>query len=297
MKKIKLFMLCVFTLQVCNVYSSLVLDNLKEEDFNPIDFIVQAYPHYQKAFSILHKKSGQVHHQQAFASFLGNQFNEQHDIYIDQLPIAETMIAAHEYVTDSMRPIFIGAMYNFIHHINESSHHKLKTNPVFQYMVAHKDTKMKLTLQTWLNKPCKGHNFLLHQAIQSHDISFIKFLITLGADVNVVDKKGQTPIFHALNKRFILNENFCLQCVDMDAIEVLLAYGADINHQDNLGNSLLHEAAVKNDSKFVTFLLEAGADCLSENVEGLTPLACVQIFRNKKVESILLFSHLPECIT
>ena len=83
---------------------------------------------------------------------------------------------------------------------------------------------------------------LLHVAAKIKDIDFAKYLLSRGANINVADHFGNTPIHFAK---------------DTQTIEFLLSYGADINAKNAKGNTLIHSA--KN-LEMLEFLLKNNAD-------------------------------------
>jgi ankyrin repeat protein len=94
-------------------------------------------------------------------------------------------------------------------------------------------------------------------------LELVQVLLERGADINVRNKDGNTPLLQALNRP------------DLDRLEVvqaLLDGGADTNIQDNNRMSPLHFAASDGDLEFVQVLLERGADINVRNKDGDTPL-------------------------
>lgn len=103
-----------------------------------------------------------------------------------------------------------------------------------------------------------GGNALM-RAVSRHEINFenstkpdikiIKLLIDSGADVNIKDSGGDTPLIYAAYDS------------DPEIIKFLLAQGADINVQDDEGITALMKAIQYNLSVEVTrVLIDAGAD-------------------------------------
>lgn len=91
-------------------------------------------------------------------------------------------------------------------------------------------------------------------------LSCCKLLIDNGADVNVRDSDGCTPLSLAMNY------------YRMDIIALLFEHGANPNFQDKNGDTLLHESAERGNYKFCKILLDFGADPNIKNIEGRTPL-------------------------
>jgi len=110
----------------------------------------------------------------------------------------------------------------------------------------------------WINKPVPGNadgQTLLHLASRSGGERFVQALIEAGADLNVRDSAGKTPLHHYLKD---------------DAVWRLIDAGADLSAQDDLGNTPLHYAS-HTLFRYHMFL-KAGADPNAKNKAGQTPL-------------------------
>jgi ankyrin repeat protein len=103
---------------------------------------------------------------------------------------------------------------------------------------------------------------LLHCAVMKGQENIVKFLIDSGANVNVRDKVGLTPLYHAAMN-------------GQRNIAKLLAHnGANVNEVDNQGYTALHHAAI-NDQKGIAELLGCHTNWADVNVpdhNGLRPL-------------------------
>ncbi len=87
-----------------------------------------------------------------------------------------------------------------------------------------------------------------------------RLLIKHGADVNVRDESGATPLFYM---------------DDVDTARVLIKKGADVNARDDYGNTPLHHVA---NAGIARLLLENGADPNAKNNQGLTPIqTCMNV--------------------
>ncbi|KAK9684351.1 hypothetical protein RND81_10G204100 [Saponaria officinalis] len=73
--------------------------------------------------------------------------------------------------------------------------------------------------------------FLLHLACQYADVGMVELLLQYGADVNVVDSRGQTPLHH------------CVMGRKADIAKVLLMRGASAKAMDNEGKSAMQLAS------------------------------------------------------
>ena len=142
--------------------------------------------------------------------------------------------------------------------------------------------------------------------------SCVKLLLENGADVNVIDRQGQTPLHSAADSQLFGHIN----------IKILLENRADINVSDNNGHTPLHLAAIVGSSpvghlnvlliadivnkigqtpfhlaaevgwvgcEHVKVLLEKGADIEAIDKKGQTPLhsAAADIEGSKRVKLLL----------
>lgn len=104
-------------------------------------------------------------------------------------------------------------------------------------------------------------------------IATTQLLLDLGADVNIADIEGATPLF------------FASVAADIESMRMLLDHGANVNHRGSTGLTALHWVAngfiVPMDSlntedfpysDAITLLLERGAEINAQSLRGLTPL-------------------------
>ena len=72
--------------------------------------------------------------------------------------------------------------------------------------------------------------------------SIVSLLIEIGADINIVDNEGQSPVFYAVIGR------------DLDVVKLLIRHGSDISITDNSGKNVLLVAEESKQPKIVSFL-------------------------------------------
>ena len=70
----------------------------------------------------------------------------------------------------------------------------------------------------------------LHMACQAHSVEAVSILLELGADANICDKRGVSPILSALGR---INEN------NNEIFELMLQHGLDLGRME--GDTLLKE--------------------------------------------------------
>ncbi len=118
----------------------------------------------------------------------------------------------------------------------------------------------------------------LHVAANAKAVekNLVSFLVERGADLNAMDKKGQTALHHAVGfGRF-------------ETAQSLIDLGADINAVDKNGNTPLHNAA-GSDTKMVLLLLRNGASVDLVNKDGKIPVEIARFC--KDTASIKAFAN------
>ena len=88
----------------------------------------------------------------------------------------------------------------------------------------------------------------------------IATLVELGANVNIYDSDGLTPLIHAIHAK---NPN---------SIKAILACNGDINFQDRNGWTPVMHATNKKQTKLIDYLIQKGADIKITNNDGLSCL-------------------------
>lgn len=88
----------------------------------------------------------------------------------------------------------------------------------------------------------------LHIVIQRRDLTWTRFLIGRGANVNTRDGKGATPLQLAANLGFI------------EGVEALVGAKADVDQPNDAGETPLITALHRRDTAMMRMLLKAGAN-------------------------------------
>jgi hypothetical protein len=123
----------------------------------------------------------------------------------------------------------------------------------------------------------------LAQAAASGNVSKIEKLVKKGADVNAQGRDGMTPLFWALIKQ------------NKKGFQALLEQGADPNvittRENGEKASILHFAAIMDDSDYLRLMLEHGANANVVDADtGETPIyEAIANFRKSNID--LLIAH------
>ena len=96
------------------------------------------------------------------------------------------------------------------------------------------------------------------------DLEVISKLTKAGADVNITNMCGNTPLMEAIRAGTYLNRSITPSsvaiCKQVDTVKLLLREGADVNLRNHRRTSALLLAANHNDIAILKMLIEAGAD-------------------------------------
>jgi ankyrin repeat protein len=123
-------------------------------------------------------------------------------------------------------------------------------------------------VMTYLNKPgapvmntrdgSTGEG-ALHIIVRRHDTVYMQVMLARGADTNIRDRSGNTPLFVAA------------QIGDADMVRLLLASGANVNAANSSGETPLIAAVQRRDPTVTRALVAAGANpAISDTIAGKT---------------------------
>ncbi len=156
-----------------------------------------------------------------------------------------------------------------------------------------------------IDKPGPDGLSPLHVAATKGSLVMCKILVNNGADLEVTDPQGHTPLLKALIARntivadylykhgakldpnAALHETARLGSADRDVIDFLLRLGATLDNTDALGNTPLHSAILNDQRVVVKYLINRGASLDISNNAGQSPLALAIERNNKDIERIL----------
>ena len=110
-------------------------------------------------------------------------------------------------------------------------------------------------------------NSILHMAAQYELIDIARWLIESGADVNIVNRHGNTPLHAKVDP-------YAQQGKSMEIVRMLVENGADLTLHNGRGQSTLHSAVERNWPEVVAYLIENGAavNVHETGFEHATPL-------------------------
>jgi len=114
----------------------------------------------------------------------------------------------------------------------------------------------------------------LHIVVERKDATWLAFLLQKGANPNIENKEGLTPLMLATHLRFV------------DGVKILLAKNADVDQTNKQGETALIRAVQLRDAELVRLLLASGADPdRTDTLAGLSARDYAQ--RDRRAASIL----------
>lgn len=116
----------------------------------------------------------------------------------------------------------------------------------------------------------------LADAIIEKNIHAVRDALRYGAEINVIDEYGFTPLIEAIIAD------------DVEITQLILNHGAAVNLKDMLGTSPLHWAVENSNFEISKMLLDKGADPNAYNLSG-QPLLTMPVLREQeKIKNILI---------
>ena len=113
--------------------------------------------------------------------------------------------------------------------------------------------------------------FLL--AAKAADVEMMRLLVELGADPQLPNEDGTTPLMVAAGVGiWAVGESPGTNEEAFAATQYALALGGDVTTIDDNGDTALHGAVIRGSEPLVRFLLEQGAELEATNEKGWTPL-------------------------
>lgn len=104
-------------------------------------------------------------------------------------------------------------------------------------------------------------DFRLSLAVENGELEMVKYLLSMGADPDVIQEDGSYALHFAVLYGYY------------DIAELLIKHGADVNYTDpaNADCTVLHTAAMSS-TNLTRLLAEHGADVNAQTTQGYTPL-------------------------
>ena len=111
------------------------------------------------------------------------------------------------------------------------------------------------------------------EKLKNMSVDELRDLISRGADVNIKDKKGNTPLFYVLDGKKTKEESEQM----VEKVKLLIEAGANVNAKNNTYWTPLHFATgslghIEEKSKIVVMMVDAGADINAQSDSGITAI-------------------------
>ena len=147
---------------------------------------------------------------------------------------------------------------------------------------ANPNTQLKLFPPYRAVGPDRGADLMLTmgatpllRAAKAADVAAIRLLLAHGADPNLPNIQGVTPVMAAAglgSNEIDTRGRFKTQPDQIASLDLLVKAGADINAHDNRGQTALHGAALFGYDDVIKDLVAHNADVNAKDQKGMTPL-------------------------
>lgn len=128
------------------------------------------------------------------------------------------------------------------------------------------------------------YNYALLQAVVHGDIDMVHLCLEHGADVNITDANGNTPLMLAARARYALTPKLVGQ---------LLLRQANVDHHNDNDATAAHVAASAGNLEVLQMLRETGARLDTPDSKLRTPLHLVATHNQPAIVEYLLFCKVP----
>ena len=228
----------------------------EQERHQTINQAVENFPDLVKLLDLIHEQDPSIPTlYDFFATNLTYDNDEEQDANFGELHLQ-----AEDLVIESMRKIFLSTLESAIQ--KKQSLEQLK-NPVFRYVMQHKDDYMHDFVQKWLQEWSETKDELFHwtplfRATTRYNKEIVQMLLNAGVDVNSQQDDGETPLSWAIRGN------------NLEAVQQLVHAGADINNE--IIKKALDSAVSKNDTRILQMFVKAGYDINKRNLYGFNQL-------------------------
>lgn len=109
-------------------------------------------------------------------------------------------------------------------------------------------------------------------AVRSSHLDIVKYLISLGADINAIsDDRNNTPVMDAASSG------------DLDSLKLLVSEGANLETQSKNGQTALILAVGHGDVEVSNYLLSTGADYVVKDFLGMSAKSYATLFNKTEI--------------
>jgi ankyrin repeat protein len=152
------------------------------------------------------------------------------------------------------------------------------TKPLINATIENKIKEVRSLIARGINVNDQDKGFAmrtaLHAAVEENNLKIVTILLNAGADVNLLDEDGNTPLM-------MLNDE-----TNSEIIKLLVNHGTDPNIQNKDGKrSALLNAAMEDNFKAMRILIEAGAKVNLKDEDGDTAL---DLTDDEKIRQLLI---------
>jgi ankyrin repeat protein len=147
--------------------------------------------------------------------------------------------------------------------------------------------KKILLFKPKVNIKKEGGKTLLFDLVTQHNMELIKLIVNAGADLNVIDEEGNSPLSYMIDEGLRIThqkekENF------LERLVFLLKFRIDVTTIDRDGKTIFHKAVMANDIDVIEKLLTKKTNLDIKDRQGRTALHHTQWKGNYKIARLLI---------
>lgn len=147
--------------------------------------------------------------------------------------------------------------------------------------------KRVLAKKPRINHPRDNGRTILFDVVNYNNLNLIKLFLNNGAEPNVVDNQGNTPLSLMIDNGLKLTKMRERELF-LERVVFMLKFRLDVNSADIEGRTIFHKAVIADDLELVEKLLTKRADLNIQDKQGRTALHHTQWKGNFKIARLLI---------
>ena len=149
--------------------------------------------------------------------------------------------------------------------------------------------KRILILKPKINIPKSNGRTVIYELVTYQNLELLKLLINAGADLNIIDNNGNTPLSLLIDEGLKITQPRERELF-LERIVFLLKFRIDVDTIDKDGKTIFHKVVLADDVEVVEKLLTKKADLNIKDKQGRTALHHTQWKGNYKIARLLIAS-------
>ncbi len=138
-----------------------------------------------------------------------------------------------------------------------------------------------------INEQKEDGRTIIFDLLAYNNLELIKLIVNAGVDLNIVDKKSNTPLSYLIDEGLKITHQKDKELF-LERLVFLLKFRIDVNTVDSEGRTVFHKAVMANDLDIVEKLLTKKTNLDIRDKQGRTALHHTQWKGNYKIARLLI---------